>query len=101
MGHSYYYGGNDAAFGFLTGMGATGAVICTVVGICAVIAYFLAISALVKVARNKRAELGGGLMWFIGIFATPLVLALIVIAMPDRAPRDPVQVTLPPSGPTA
>lgn len=97
MNHYYYGGAEDGLYGFMMGMGAAGVALCVVLGICAIIAYFLAINALVKVAKDKHTELGGGLMWFIGIFATPIVLALIVIAMPDRAPRDPVQVTLPPT----
>lgn len=66
------------------GLGVAGLVITAVLIACCIVAYFLAIGSLVKAARAKNTEMGNGRLWFIGIFTTPLILALIVIALPDR-----------------
>ncbi len=49
------------------------------------IACLIAISLIVKAAQAKGWHKDGtGKLWFIGIFATPVVLGLYVAALPDR-----------------
>jgi heme/copper-type cytochrome/quinol oxidase subunit 2 len=49
-----------------------------------VVAYFMSISMMVKVAKQKGCPWGSGKLWFIGLFTTPIVLGIIVAALPDR-----------------
>ncbi len=51
---------------------------------CCIVAYFLSISTMVKSAKEKGCPWGGGRLWFIGLFTTPIVLGLIVAGLPDR-----------------
>ena len=51
---------------------------------CCMVAYFLSISMMVKTAKEKGCPWGGGRLWFIGLFTTPIVLGIIVAALPDR-----------------
>ncbi len=51
---------------------------------CCIVAYFMSISMMVKSAKEKGCPWGGGRLWFIGLFTTPIVLGLIVAALPDR-----------------
>lgn len=90
----------DVVFGWLAGLGIAGGIIILAVLICTVVAYFLAIGSLVKAARAKNTELGNGRLWFIGIFTTPIILALIVLAMPDRGQQLVLTATPQPSLPT-
>lgn len=56
-----------------------------VVPIAALVAWLLAINLLIKVGEAKGHALSNkGLLWFIGIFATPIVVGLYIIALPDR-----------------
>lgn len=49
------------------------------------IAWLLAISLIIKAAQAKGFHRDGtGKLWFIGIFATPIVLGLYVASLPDR-----------------
>jgi hypothetical protein len=57
----------------------------------------MAISLLVNAAKEK-GHLRVGLLWFIGIFTSPVVLGLCVIALPDR--RVPYNAPLPPQSTT-
>jgi hypothetical protein len=59
------------------------ALIPLLVGIFVLIAWLVAVSMFVEIARNKGVSATGAL-WFIGIFASPLVLGLYVIALPDE-----------------
>lgn len=44
-----------------------------------------AIGVLIDIAREKGhfRQKGARLLWFVGLFATPITLALLVIALPD------------------
>lgn len=48
-------------------------------------AWLLAISLFAKIAKEKGYfEDGAGILWFMGIFATPIVAGLYVLALPDK-----------------
>ena len=50
------------------------------------VANILGVSELIKIAKIKGHYAdGAGLLWFIGLCGTALVLGLIVCALPDRA----------------
>lgn len=56
------------------------------IGIACLIAWLMAISQLVEAARMKgHCQNGDGMLWFIGIFASPIVLGLYTASLPDRA----------------
>lgn len=84
----YYY--SDPSFA--AGLGALGLVV-GIVGfalvVAVVIAYFMAISSLVKTARAKNCPFGSGKLWFIGLFTTPVILGILVAAQPDRSGHIP------------
>lgn len=83
--NSYYYSGDyDSALGFLAGLGVVGGIIGLALIICVIVAYFMAISTLVKTARAKGCPFGSGKLWFLGLFTTPILLGIIVAAQPDR-----------------
>ena len=69
----YYYSSFFEFFG----------VVILVVAIVALVAWILAISKLVSFA-NAKGHSDAGILWFIGLFASPIVLGLIVCAMPDK-----------------
>lgn len=49
------------------------------------IAWIMAISLFVEIAKDKGyCKNGAGALWFIGIFATPIAVGLYVAALPDR-----------------
>lgn len=52
--------------------------------VCVVVAYFMAISCMVKAARAKSDRFSSGKLWFIGLFTTPVVLGLICCALKDE-----------------
>ena len=83
MMHHYYHSDMLDGFGLVVG------IVCLALVVCGIVAYFLAIRALVKAGRSKDIQVGNGAMWFIGIFATPLLLAVIVFVTPDRGRRWP------------
>lgn len=66
------YGPNLAGVSFLL----------LIVAIVAIAAWIISISKLVKIAEDKGQSTGS--LWLIGLFASPIVLGLIVCAMPDR-----------------
>ena len=87
---NYYY--NDYGMGAGFGFAAVCSVIILVLVILAIVAYFLTIGCLVHSAKTKGHHTNGaGKLWFIGIFGTPILLALYVISLPDRGgvPADP------------
>lgn len=90
----------DAALGWLAGLGIAGGIIILAILVCTVVAYFLAIGSLVKAARAKNSSLGSGRLWFVGIFTTPIVLAFIVLALPDRGQQMVVTTAAQPGLPT-
>lgn len=50
------------------------------------VANILGVSELIRIAKAKGHYIdGAGLLWFIGLCGTALVLGLIVCALPDRA----------------
>ncbi len=49
------------------------------------IAWLMSIDLLIKVGAAKGYSMDNkGLLWFIGIFATPIVVGLYVAALPDN-----------------
>lgn len=57
-----------------------------IVLILAFAAWLLAIAKLVEAARMKgHGQDGTGSLWFIGIFASPIVLGLYTASLPDRS----------------
>lgn len=72
---------------------AGGSILLAIIGYlvvgCIVVAYFVSIAMLVKSARQKGHHRDGSLpLWFMGLFATPIVLGLYVAGLPDRAGRE-------------
>lgn len=65
------------------------------------IACLIAISLIVKAAQAKGWHKDGtGKLWFIGIFATPVVLGLYVAALPDRG-QSKAKLATQPTNPAA
>lgn len=53
--------------------------------VAALAAWLMAINLFAKIAKSKGYfEDGAGTLWFIGIFATPIVVGLYVAALPDK-----------------
>ena len=50
-----------------------------------IVAFFMSIELFIEVAQKKGhfVESGTGKLWFIGIFATPIVVGLYVLGLPD------------------
>ena len=49
------------------------------------VAWLMATNLFIKIARAKGYyKDGAGLLWFIGIFATPIVVGIYVAALPDK-----------------
>lgn len=56
-----------------------------ILAIVALIAWLLAINLLIKVGAAKGYAMDNkGLLWFIGIFATPIVVGLYIASLPDN-----------------
>lgn len=69
----------------IVGVGMSELFIVFVIPIVVLVAWLLAINLLIKVGEAKGHALSNkGLLWFIGIFATPIVVGLYIIALPDR-----------------
>lgn len=69
----------------IVGVGMSELFIVFVIPIVMLVAWLLAINLLIKVGEAKGHALSNkGLLWFIGIFATPIVVGLYIIALPDR-----------------
>ena len=75
-------------YGFYFDFGSLMTVI-TICLIAALVAWLMAINLFVGIGKSKGYfEDGAGMLWFIGIFATPIVVGLYVAALPDKnAPR--------------
>lgn len=58
-----------------------------IIAIVVLVAWCMAISLLVEAAKEKGyyRDGGAGRLWFIGLFATPLVIGLYVCALPDKS----------------
>lgn len=55
------------------------------IGAALIIAWIFAIDELIKAAQMKGHHKGStASLWFIGIFATPIILGLCIAALPDR-----------------
>lgn len=53
--------------------------------IAVLVAWLMAINLFAKIARAKGYyKDGAGILWFIGIFATPIVVGIYVAALPDK-----------------
>jgi ABC-type antimicrobial peptide transport system permease subunit len=52
-------------------------------GILVLVAWFMAVGLLVGNAKEKGSNKLGTL-WFVGIFASPIVLGLYVLSLPDK-----------------
>lgn len=69
----------------IVGVGMSELFIVFVIPIVVLVAWLLAINLLIKVGEAKGHALSNkGLLWFIGIFATPIVVGLYIIALPDQ-----------------
>lgn len=72
-----------------------------VVLIAVVVAFLMATNLFIEAAKRKgHYENGAGLLWFIGIFATPIAVGLYVLSLPDlkdhtEAKQEAVEATLP------
>ena len=87
MNNLYY---SDYALGLAgaaAGAGIAALLLWIALVVCAIVAYFMAISSLVKTARAKGCPFGSGKLWFIGIFTTPIVLGILVAAQ-QQAPSS-------------
>ena len=96
MNNLYY---SDYALGLAgaaAGAGIAALLLWIALVVCAIVAYFMAISSLVKTARAKGCPFGSGKLWFIGIFTTPIVLGILVAAQPDRGQKADQSQQLPP-----
>lgn len=64
-------------------------VIFFIISIVMLVAWLLSINLLIKVGAAKGYRMdNSGLLWFIGIFATPIVLGLYICALPDNSPSS-------------
>lgn len=60
-------------------------IIILIISLVCLSASLIAISELIEATRMKgHCQDGAGLLWFVGIFASPLVLGLITASLPDR-----------------
>lgn len=77
--------GCASSSGRSSGMGGLFLTAAIVVGIAVLIAWLLAISMFIDAAKAKGYPMTStGLLWFVGIFATPLAVGLYVAALPDK-----------------
>ncbi len=59
------------------------------VGICVIVAWFLSITMFIDAAKAKGYPMREtGVLWFVGIFASPLVPGLYVNALPPKNNED-------------
>lgn len=57
------------------------------VGVLVLFAWVLAISLFIKAGKAKGHSMeNAGLLWFVGIFATPIVVGMYVASLPDKRP---------------
>lgn len=59
------------------------------ISIVMLVAWLMSINLLIKVGAAKGYRMDNSeLLWFIGIFATPIVLGLYICALPDNRPSS-------------
>ena len=74
----YYYSGFVGFMGFVT----------IAIAIIVLIAWIISVYMFVERAKEKNPKITGtGSLWFMGIFASPVVLGLYVISRPDARQR--------------
>lgn len=67
-------------------------VIGIILSIVVFVAFILSVDLLINLAKKKGYYKNGestGLLWFIGIFATPLVVGLYVVGLPEKRTENP------------
>lgn len=73
-----------------------------VVPILVLVGWLVAIQLLINAGKQKGhfKDGGEGVLWFVGIFATPIVVGLYILALPDKradvAPSPQPQMTAAP-----
>lgn len=56
---------------------------------CTIVAWIMSISMFIDAARAKGYKMKKtGVIWFVGIFATPIVAGLYVNALPDKSKEN-------------
>lgn len=74
----YYYSGFAGFMGFVT----------IVIAIIVLVAWIMSVYMFVERAKEKNPKMTGtGSLWFMGIFASPVVLGLYVMVMADTRQR--------------
>lgn len=85
---SSYYSSSatEAASGFSAFMSFLFVVIAIVV----LVAWLVAINLFIEAAKKKGhyKNGGSGILWFVGIFATPIVVGIYVASLPDMEQRS-------------
>lgn len=71
-----------------------------IIGAIALVAWLVAIDLLIKAGKAKGyAMKNTGALWFVGIFATPIVVGLYIASLPDNRtiadPEKPAEAELP------
>lgn len=57
--------------------------------VCAIVAWIMSINMFIDAARAKGYKMKKtGVIWFVGIFATPIVAGLYVNALPNKNKED-------------
>ena len=57
--------------------------------VCTIVAWIMSISMFIDAARAKGYKMKkAGVIWFVGIFATPIVAGLYVNALPNKNKED-------------
>ena len=74
-------------------MGELMGVFAIVIGVLVVVvlvAWLLAINLFINAAKEKGyyKDGGAGMLWFIGIFATPIVVGIYTSSLPDKRGRE-------------
>lgn len=70
----------------IAGMGALELLIILLL-ICCLIAWIISISKLIEAYRKKTENdinVSTGILWFMGLFASPIVLGLYICALPSK-----------------
>ena len=80
---------SEAAAG-ITALGIIGIIISLAIAVAAIVAYLMAISMFIDAIKAKgyHRNRGAGILWFLGILLTPVVVGLYAAALPDRQLRD-------------
>ena len=68
---------------YMSGIASTMMVVFSLLGIVAFIAWLYSIYLFVDIAQ-KKGHVNTGPIWFIGIFATPIVAGLYVLMLEDK-----------------